>query len=152
MTRLSLFVPVLVVAVLISVLAWAGDYVTLQGERTVYTVECKQGTWNGDRCTGKLAAADRYRFRALRVHREVLFWIVGSTEPSGRFTQCDIKDGRNWVCKPNADSPRAITLAMARGRPVPDPAADTRAFHAVSKVRWLLLKYEIAFGNTADTP
>lgn len=152
MTRISLFVPLVLVVVLVGVLAWAGDYVTLQGERTVYTVACEQGTWNGERCTGKLAAAGRYRFRALRAHREVLFWVVGSTEPSGRFTDCDIKDGRNWTCKPSAESARTITLAMAKGRPVPNPAAETRAFHSVSKVRWLLLKYGIALGDSADTP
>jgi hypothetical protein len=144
--RVSLYAPLLFVAALCGALAWATDYITLQGECTVYTAECKQGTWKDDRCTGKLAAAERYRFRTLKAHGEVLFWIVGSAEPSGRFTQCEIKDGRNWACKANVDAPRSITLAMSKGRPVNDAAANTRHFHAVSKVKWLLLKYGIVFG------
>ena len=145
-SRVLHFAPLLLLAAMIGVFAWATDFVSLEGERTVYTVECKQGTWSGDRCTGKLVAAERYRFRALKAHGEVLFWIIGSTtEPSGRFTQCEIKDRGNWACKPNADSPRSITLSMSKGRPVPDPAANIRRFHAVSKVTWLLLRYGIAF-------
>lgn len=152
--RLSLrfVLPLLLVAVLIGVFAWATDFVTLQGEWTVYTVECKQGTWNGDRCMGKLVAAERYRFRALKAHGEVLFWMVGSAEPSGRFTQCEIENRGNWTCKANADSPRSITLAMSKGRPVPDPAANIRSFHAVSKGRWLFLHYRYVFSDTAGNP
>jgi hypothetical protein len=33
---------------------------------------------------------------------------------------------------------------MAKGRPVADPAANTRPFHAVSKFKWMLLKYGTA--------
>jgi hypothetical protein len=139
--RNPLFAAVTLVAVLFGVLAWASDFFTLQGEWTVYTVECKQGTWSGDQCSGKLAAAERYRFRALKPHGEVFFWIVGSAEPSGRFTQCEIKNRKNWACKANADSPRSITLELSNGRPVPDPTANTRPFHAVPKVTWLLLRY-----------
>jgi hypothetical protein len=105
-----------------------------------------QGEWRGDQCTGKLAASDRYRFRALKPHKEVFFWVVGSTEPSGRYTQCEIKNRENWTCKANADSARTITLALVGGHPAPDPSANTRPFHAVSKVRWLLLKYGNVFG------
>ena len=142
-------VAVIVVAVVAAV-AWATDAVTLQGERTVYTVQCKQGTWKGDRCTGRLAAAERYRFRALSAHGEVFFWIAGSKEPAGHFTQCDIKDGRNWSCKANADGGKSITLRMSKGSPVRDPAAGTRPYHAVSKITWLLLQYGIPVGDGAD--
>jgi hypothetical protein len=146
------YAPLLILAALIGVFAWATDFITLEGERTVYTVECKQGTWNGDRCAGKLVAAERYRFRALKAHGEVLFWIIGSAEPSGHFTQCEIKDRGNWACKANTDSPRSITLAMSKGHPVPDLAANTRHFHAVSKVKWLLLHYGNVLRDIAGNP
>jgi hypothetical protein len=146
----------LLVAAVIAVFAtsvWFNDYITLQGERTVYTAACQQGTWIGDRCTGKLVAGERHRFRALKAHNEVFFWIAGDrTQPSGRFTDCVIADGRNWSCKPNADAPRSITLALARGRPVIDPTANTRPFHAVSKLKWVLLDYGIPVGDTAVAP
>ena len=149
MIRLLHFWPLVLAFVLAGVLAWATDFVTLQGEKTIYTVECKQGTWDGNRCTGTLASAERYRFRALKGHGEVLFWIVGSTEASGRMAPCEVKSGRNWVCSANTDSPRSITLVMSKGQPVHDPSAKTRPFHAVSKVRWLLLSYGISLTDTA---
>ena len=43
----------------------------MQGERTIYTVECQAGSWNGDRCSGQLVAGPRYRYRALPPHSEV---------------------------------------------------------------------------------
>jgi hypothetical protein len=139
--RVSRFLLPLIFAALIGAFLWGIDFITLQGEWTVYSVECKQGTWNGDQCTGKLSASERYRFRALKPHREVFFWIVGSAEPSGRLMPCEIENRENWVCKANADSPRSITLVMSKGHPVPDPKASTRPFHAVSKIKWILLKY-----------
>jgi hypothetical protein len=136
----------LIVATIAGGFLWITDFITLQGEWTVYTVACMQGEWSDDQCTGKLAASARYRFRALKPHKEVFFWVVGSTEPSGRYTQCEIKNRENWTCKANADSARTITLAMVGGHPVPDLDGNTRPFHAVSKVRWLLLKYGNVFG------
>jgi hypothetical protein len=149
---LRFILGLLLVAVLMGASAWITDFVTLQGEWTIYTVECKQGAWNGDLCTGKLVAAERYRFRALKAHSEVLFWVVGSTEPSGRFTQCEIENRENWSCKANADSPRSITLVMSKGRLVPDPGANNRSFHAVPKVKWLLLHYGNVFSDRAGNP
>jgi hypothetical protein len=128
--------------------AWASDFVTMEGERTIYTVDCVSGSWQGDRCSGKVAAGTRYRFRALKPHGEVIFWIVGSKEPSGRFNDCKIEDGRNWVCKMCADASRSITLQMAHGKPVADAALATRPYRAVSKWRWLLLQR----GYTAGRP
>jgi len=46
---------VLVLAGLCGV-AWATDFITPQGERTVYTAECERGTWQGAHCTGTLVA------------------------------------------------------------------------------------------------
>lgn len=120
--------------------AWASDFVTMQGERTVYTVDCKDGAWQGDHCNGRLVAGTRYRFRAMKPHGEVIFWTVGTAEPSGKFTDCTIQDGRNWTCKVCPDAARSITLQMAQGAPVAAVAPVTRPFRAVSKWRWLLLR------------
>ncbi len=138
-----------VVAVVFAALgfaAWASDFVTMQGERTIYTVDCTGGAWDGERCTGRLVAGARYRFRALKPHGEVIFWTVGTKEKSGKFENCEIQDGRNWVCKPCEDAARSITLRMVQGAPVTDAPAVTRPFRAVSKWRWLLLER----GFTAD--
>ncbi|HZV92853.1 MAG TPA: hypothetical protein VFF72_06515 [Caldimonas sp.] len=120
--------------------AWASDFITLQGERTVYTVGCQGGEWQGEVCSGKLVAGDRYRYRALKPHHEVIFWKVGARDRSGKFDRCDIHDGRNWVCAPSDDASRSITLAMDGGVPVPGPPTVTRPFRAVSKWRWILLR------------
>ena len=120
---------------------WASDFITMQGERTIYTVDCVGGAWQGDRCgSGHVATGPRYRYRALKPHREVVFWTVGTKEPSGKFDDCTIQDGRNWLCKICPDAARSITLQMAQGLPVPGPEAVTRPFRAVSKFRWLLLE------------
>jgi hypothetical protein len=142
----------LVAAVLVAlgVAAWASDFVTMQGERTVYTVECVGGAWQGDRCTGELVAGQRYRYRASKPQREVVFWTVGTAEPSGKFEDCTVRDGRNWVCKVCPDAKRSITLQMTQGVPVSSagPEPVTRPFRAVSKWRWMLLK----LGINSDAP
>ncbi len=145
-------ISLLVFAVLVAVVAfvWASDKVTLQGERTIYTVDCRDGAWQGLQCSGRLVTADRFRFRALKPHREVVFWTVGAEDPSGKFTDCDIEDGRNWLCKPNAEAPRTITLQMSKGVPVADSMGRVKAFHAIAKWRWLLLKWGLPIGNDAD--
>jgi hypothetical protein len=126
---------------------WATDFLTRQGERTVYTAQCKQGRWIADRCSGKLVAGERYRFRALKRHGEVLFWTVGASAPSGRYTECRIASGRAWSCPANADAARTITMEMAAGIPVPDRQGRTRVFHLVSKPRWLMLRYVSGRGD-----
>jgi hypothetical protein len=143
--RVGQFAPFIIISIMIGVFLWGTDFLTLQGEWTIYTVECRQGAWTGDQCSGRLVASDRYRFRALKIHKEVLFWIVGSTEPTGRLAPCEVENRANWTCKANADSSRSIAIAMSKGRPVADPASDTRPYHAVSKFKWMLLKY----GNAA---
>ncbi len=131
---------VIAVAAALGFAAWASDFVTMQGERTVYTTDCVGGIWQGDRCSGQVAAGTRYRYRALKPHGEVIFWTVGTKEPSGKFEDCTIQDGRNWVCKVCADAARSITLQMSQGVPITGAAAVTRPFRAVSKWRWLLLQ------------
>jgi hypothetical protein len=149
MVRVWAFVLALVAA--LGFAAWASDFVTMQGERTVYTAECADGSWDGDRCSGRVKAGTRYRSRALKPHNEVIFWTVGSKEPSGKFNDCQIQDGRNWICKACAEASRSITRQMADGRPVPIADATTgavRPLRAVSKWRWLLLQR----GYTAGRP
>ena len=141
MNRLLQFWPLALVFVLVGILSWATDFVTLKGERTIYTADCQNGTWTGNQCTGTMTAGKRYRFRALKEHGEVLFWIAGSAERSGRMAPCEIANGRNWTCKPGDESPRSITLAMSKGHPAADASATSIPFHEVSKVTWLFLYY-----------
>jgi hypothetical protein len=146
---IRIWLACLLVLAVLGLVAWGDDFITLQGERTVYTAGCQQGVWVGQRCTGKLVAADRFRFRALKARGEVLFWTVGVAEPSGRFTDCVILDGRNWTCKPTADASRTVTREMVHGRPVADASGVARPFHAVAKWRWWLLRRGISLGNEA---
>ena len=67
-----------------------------------------------------------------------------------KFADCAIKDGRNWLCKPNVDAPRSITLQMAEGVPIAGPT--TRPFRAVSKWRWLLLQRGWSAGGDVPPP
>ena len=76
MYRSLLFVFVVVIVAL-GVFIWASDRITLEGERTIYTVGCEHGDWNGLRCTGRLTPGDRYRFRASRSRNEIVYWIAG---------------------------------------------------------------------------
>jgi len=136
------------VIIVLGFVAWASDRITLDGERTVYTAVCQGGNWQGTNCMGKLVNGDRFRFRALKAHREVLFWTSGSTtERAGKFNDCEIQDGRNWRCKANAEFPRTITREMVRGCPVKDTTGQARSFRQVSKWRWFLLKYGVPTGN-----
>ena len=145
-------IGLLVLAVIgtLAALLWASDKITLEGERTVYTVECRGGAWQGAHCSGQLLAGERFRFRALKPHKEVVYWTVGASAPSGKFDDCDIKDGRNWLCKPGSNAQRTITLQMSHGDPVPDTSGQMRAFHAVEKWRWHLLRIGVPAGSDAD--
>ena len=127
-----------------AVFVWSIDYVTPQGERTIYAAQCRGGSWVDDRCTGTLAAAERYKFRALKAKREVVYWIAGSAEPSAKLTECMIQDGRNWSCKASSASPKSITFEMKRGVAIHDPTGNAQPFHAVPKWKWFLLEYGIS--------
>lgn len=135
-------IVVLATSILIlGLIVWTTDFITPQGERTVYTAGCHRGIWQDDQCTGNLVAGERFRFRALKAHREVLFWRVGdSTKPSGKFMDCAVKDGRNWGCKAHPDLRYTITREMLHGEPVPDSSGLARSFHQIPKWRWLLLR------------
>jgi hypothetical protein len=142
-----IFIPVIL---LLAAWAWLTDFVTIQGESTIYTVACKGGDWKDEVCNTALAPGDRFRFRALPRRREVLFWRLGRDEPSGRFIGCQIEDGRNWTCPPSAEAGRTITLSLVRGQAVHDVTGHTQAFHAVHKWRWILLGSGLATGRSAD--
>jgi hypothetical protein len=129
---------------------WSTDNITIQGERTIYTVQCQRGSWQDKRCSGELVAGPRFRYRALGPHREVVFWVVGSSEPSGKLNNCIIEDGRHWKCPENADSPRSITLEMSHGFPIHRPPNQPLQFHSVSKISWTLLNLGLRFTNTAE--
>ena len=135
----------------LSLFIWGSDSITLQGERTVYTVECLDGKWSDHHCTGNLIAGSRYRYRALRAHSEVFFWIAGSSEPSGKMSGCVVHDGRNWECPATtADAQKSVTLAMAHGKPIRNAAWPTRPLHPVSKWTWLLLDAGLRVTQSED--
>ena len=135
-------VVVFVVMALLGVFMWVVDYVTLEGEWTIYTAQCVGGTWVKENCTGKLQAAERHRFRALKTKREVVFWDVGSTQPSGKLAPCVVQNRGDWICTPGGDSPRSITIEMRHGQALPQP--DGIIIHPLPKWKWLLLRYGIA--------
>lgn len=143
----------LLAAGLLGLWAWLTDFVTPQGETTVYTVRCDGGYWEGRQCVGaRMTAGDRYRFRALKAHNEVLFWTVGTSEPSGKFTDCQIDGGRTWTCKASPDAGRTIIQQMHMGKPVRTAGATAlRPFHAVSKWHWLLASRGWSLSNNADS-
>lgn len=114
--------------------SWMTDFVTLEGEWTIYTAVCDGGDWVGSSCTGHLVPGARYRFRTLRAHREVLFWTAGDRGESGRFINCQIRDQRNWSCPATASTVRTITRQMVHGRPVAEPEAAQ--VHCVPKWEW----------------
>jgi hypothetical protein len=139
------------VVVLLGFTAWLHDFVTPSGAgRTVYTAECAAGSWRGKTCTGHLIAGDRYRFRALKNHREVLYWTAGSTQPSGKMTDCTVLNARDWTCRQAPSQPPPMTMAMANGHAVAAPGqAPTR--HCVDKWKWLLLAGGVTWFQDANT-
>ena len=146
--RIALFLLALVAA--LALMAWATDFVTSPGEWTVYTASCSGGVWREARCTGTIQADKRYRFRALKAHREVLYWVAGESGESGRYLNCDVQDGRTWECPPDAARKvRTITHRMVRGFPMVDLGIDTIEYHQVPKWKWELLRMGIRFGGSA---
>ena len=138
------------ILVLMVYFIWTTDKITLQGERTIYTVTCVDGVWDGKRCTGELSVGPRYRYRALKARGEVLFWVLGSSEPSSKLTDCTIHDGRNWTCPVVPDASHSITLALAGGSPVVNAAWPTRPLHPVSKMTWIFLSWGWQVTRTSD--
>jgi hypothetical protein len=147
--RQSLIYIGVIVAVL-AIFIWSSDHITLEGERTVYTVNCEHGEWDGLRCSGRVAAGDRYRFRSSRSRHEVAYWIAGSPKPSGKFTDCDVTDRDLWSCKPQPGEPPTVAHALSDGRPVAQDAGHDLPFHAVTKWKWWALRLGIPMFGRAD--
>ncbi len=147
---MRIWIAVIEVVAIGLLLGWGSDAITLDGERTVYTLKCADGQWQAESCGGHVLAGDRFRFRALRAHAEVVFWTVGASGPSGKFSDCKISDGRNWACPAQAQTVQTITLEMRKGLPMPSSSGQTKAFHAVSKWRWHLARLGMPIGNSAD--
>jgi len=123
----------------LAIMIWASDKISYEGEHTVYSVRCERGVWEGWRCTGRLVAGDRYRFRASRSRQEVLYWIVGSSGASGKYTDCKVADRGDWACTEAVGQPPTITHEMVKGRPSRDAGGTALPFHAVPKWQWWLL-------------
>ena len=130
---------VAVIVVALGVALWGSDKITYEGERTVYTVRCEKGNWEGLACKGRMVAGDRYRFRASVSKQEVLYWVVGSSQPSGKFNNCKVKDRGNWACPENAGQPGTITHEMVNHRPKRDGCDRDIPFKAVPKWVWWVL-------------
>jgi hypothetical protein len=136
----SLIKSVLLLAIIVFVVAllWGSDRITMQGERTIYTADCDRGTWNGNTCSGALVPGKRYAFRASQSRNEVVYWVRGSTAPSGKYPDCKVTDRDNWSCAAPADgAPATIAFAMTKGWPVEGPGL--LPFHAVPKWKWWLM-------------
>lgn len=139
----------LLVVICLAVVLWASDRITYEGERTVYTVRCDQGEWEGLLCRGTMVASDRHRFKASVSKQEVLYWVVGSPSPSGKFGQCKVKDRGNWSCVEHAGGPPTITHEMVNGRPKRDETIGELPFHAVPKWVWWVLDAGVHVYNKA---
>lgn len=132
-------VVLLLLLLILGVASWATDFLMLQGESTVYTASCVDGQWAGNTCNGRLKAGERFRFRALKAHREVLFWTVGDNAgESGHFRNCVVEDGRNWSCPATGDLARTITHRMTKGHPV-EGVPGALDFHHIPKWQWVAL-------------
>ena len=136
--------------VFITVAVWATDFVTFQGEWTIYTASCQGGTWNGPVCSGSLRPGPRYRFRALKAHREVLYWTSGESGRSGRYVDCDIEDGRHWECPPDETAPLTITHRMVHGIPSTEGTGRNLPFHRIPKWKWEALRVGLPIGSSAS--
>jgi hypothetical protein len=146
-----LLLGALVLLTLLGVI-WASDQITLQGERTIYTVTCKQGRWLANRCTGDLAPGERRAFRASRTRQEVIQWIRGSEEPSQKYTDCQVKNRDNWKCHARENQKPLVVDELIIGRPAWSAAESTAIvpFHAVAKWKWYALQAGIRVFTDAD--
>ena len=127
----------------LGLLVWGSDRITLQGERTFYTVSCEPDVWEDTRCTGKLVPGERYAFRASASRHEVIYWIRGSTEPSGKYADCKVVDRDNWTCSIQVGQKASIAFEMKKGRPTRINDGKVIPFHDVQKWKWWLMKFGV---------
>jgi hypothetical protein len=121
-------------------LIWASDHITLQGERTIYTVRCEPDIWDDRRCIGKMVAGDRYAFRSSASRNEVIYWIRGSAVPSGKYSDCTVVDRDNWTCAIVEGQKPSIVSEMKKGRPTRVNDGRVVPFRSVPKWQWWLLR------------
>ena len=138
--RTKQIIPIVVALIIVGISIWASDRITLQGERTIYTVNCVGGNWVGNNCTGRLVADKRYGFRSSPSRHEVIYWVRGSGEPSGRFANCTVVDRDNWSCPETANEKTPIAHEMRRGRPMRGDSGKAVSFHDVAKWKWWLIE------------
>ena len=136
---------------LLGLTLWASDRITLQGERTIFTATCERGKWEGDHCTGVLAPGDRYAFRASPLRKEVLHWVRGSQAPSGKYTDCTVKDRDNWTCNVHANEPSSVTCEIAKGIPVRSCMGSEISFHQVPKWKWWAMNLGLTIFTDVNT-
>jgi hypothetical protein len=139
-----------VVLLAFALFVWSSDRIGFQGERTVYTVTCADGEWRGEHCTGHLVASDRHTFRASRSRQEVLYWVYGSSRPSGKYGDCRVENRSNWTCNVTASDRRTITYEMSNDRPVHGSEGLALPFHAVPKWKWWAIRYGVATFSDAE--
>ena len=142
--RLAMFLlPALVIA---GVLAWSSDTITLQDEWTIYMARCREGTWQGQHCSGRLVAAERHHFVADKPKGEVAFDVVGMAGSAGRLSQCTVDDGRNWTCLAGGTSTVPATRQLTQGDPA-NLADDSGRARRVSKRQWWWLRLGLPAGS-----
>jgi hypothetical protein len=140
-----------VAAAAAALLIWASDKITLQGERTIYAVRCEPDVWDGTRCTGRLVPAERYAFRASALRQEVIYWIRGSPEPSGKHSQCKVVDRDNWTCTVKPGEKASIANEMRKGRPTRVYDGQATPFYHVPKWKWWLMHFGVnVFSDVLD--
>jgi hypothetical protein len=136
-------------AALLCLTAWLHDFFSTTGAKTIYTAECADGTWRGKTCTGHLIVGDRHRFKILKAHSEVLYWVAGSSDPSHKLEGCKIDNAKEWACPAPVGASAVIATGMRHGDPLGEPG-KTKPFHAVSKWKWVLLAQGVSFFHDAD--
>jgi hypothetical protein len=146
---LKLFLGFLALTILVT-LFWASDRITMQGERTIYTVRCERGAWEGVRCTGMLVPSERHAFRASKSRHEVIYWIRESDAPSGKYTDCSVTDRDTWTCNVRAGQKPTIAYEMVRGKPTRTGASSLLPFHAVPKWKWWLMDVGVSVFSEAE--
>ena len=134
----------------VGIVIWASDQITLQGEHTIYTVDCEHGSWEGQQCSGRLVAGEQHRFRASRSRNEVVFWIAGSSAPSGKYTDCQVTNRDNWKCNARSSEQASIVSELSSGRPSASEIVTAHPFHAVAKWKWWMLRAGIPGFTVAD--
>lgn len=95
-------------------------------------------------------ASDRYRFRSSKSRQEVLFWIAGSAQGSGKYTDCTVKDRDNWACNVGVGHPSTIAHELGNGRPANSDSGLDLPFRAARKWKWWILRAGIHAFTNAD--